>query len=865
MKNLVSTGFRPTLRKMRVRKRTGNAVGAPPGTGICALRKDSLLKTLPKQTIMRLPEIRSHAAALAALLLFAVPDVSALARERVPLDRGWHFHHGDVDGAEAPAFEPRGWETVHLPHDWSIGLETDPDAASAGGGGYFPTGTGWYRHEFEAPAHWVGRRIEIEFEGVYRNATVWINGERLGKHPSGYTPFRFDLTPHVTLGEANHLAVRVENEPQPHSRWYTGSGIYRPVWLDVTHPVHVAPYGVEVAPWDVYPETATMWVKVEVRNTKDTPQTARVETVFIDPEHYPLHSAGFEIEIPPGETAMDSRKIPIARPDLWSPDNPALYRAVTRVWVGDLMTDRVETTFGVRDVRVRPEFGFELIRDQQLHLFGGNVHHDNGPLGAAAHAAAEERKVRLLKAAGFNAVRTAHNLPSTAFLEACDRLGLMVINEVFDGWRAKKLPHDYGEIFDDWWKYDLDMMIRRDRNHASVVMWSIGNEMYERAAPRAVDMAEAMVERVRSFETAHPNNPVRLATAGVNGLGETGDWSNLDPLFATLDVAGYNYELHRHAEDHERVPGRIIYGSESYQVDAFASWAATNDNPYVIGDFVWSAIDYLGEAGIGRVFPPDEEPFAHWEGSHYPWHGAACGDIDITGYRKPVSHYRNIVWDRGETLYAAVEKPAPDGGSWNLSQWAVPPMRADWNWPGQEGEPLRVEVYSRHEAVRLYLNGRRVGEAPTTRAEEFKAVFSVPYQPGELKAVGLRGGKEVETFVLETAGEPARIALQPERFSLQADGNDLAFIVVEIVDDDDHRLYAADDSVTYSITGPGEIVAVGSADLTSRESYHATTRRVFEGRALVVVRSLPESGEIELKAHAPGLGETKVSIEVGYF
>ncbi len=814
---------------------------------------------------MKLLEILRPISIAAAIAFFCAADAFALSRERVPLDRDWKFHQGDVEGAEASDFEPDAWDTVHLPHDWSIGRQTDPEASSAGGGGFFPTGTGWYRHTFEAPSHWLDRVVEIEFEGVYRNATVWINGHRLGKHPSGYTPFRFDLTPHLNIDGINHLAVRVENEPQPHSRWYTGSGIYRPVWLDVTHPVHIAPYGVDISPWDVYPEAATMWVQVDIRNTTDRAQTVRVETIFVDPNSTPLQSAGFEVEIAAGETAGDSRKIPIAHPDLWSPDNPALYRAVTRVFIDDLMTDRVETTFGVRDARATPNRGFELMRDQQLTLFGGNVHHDNGPLGAASHAAAEVRKVRLLKEAGFNAVRTAHNLPSTAFLEACDRLGLLVINEVFDGWASQKLPHDYGEIFDDWWKYDLDMMILRDRNHPSVVMWSIGNEMYERGATRAVGMAEAMVERVRSFVTAHPNNPVRIATAGVNGLGETRDWSELDPLFETLDVVGYNYELHRHAEDHQRVPDRVIYGSESYQTEAFSAWEATHDNNYVIGDFVWSAIDYLGEAGIGRVFPPDEEPFAHWEGNHYPWHGAACGDIDITGFRKPISHYRNIVWDRGESLYAAVALPTEDGRPWNLSQWAVPPMRADWTWPGHEGQILEVEVYSRHDSVRLYLNDEHIGEAATGRDEEFKATFPVPYNPGKLEAVGIRDGEAVESFVLQTANTARSIQLQPEQTQLQADGNDLAFIVVEIVDNQDQRVYAADHSVSYELSGPGEIIAVGSADLTSRETYQADTRQVFEGRALVVVRSLPEAGTIELKARATDLEDAIIQLETGYF
>lgn len=798
----------------------------------------------------------------AGCLSLLTHDGSALSRERVALDREWKFQLGDPQGAHKPEFADNGWTTVNLPHDWSIGMERSEDEPSSGGGGFFPTGTGWYRSTFQALPQWQGKRVEIEFEGVYRNATVWINGVELGSEANGYVPFTFDLTPHLKFGEDNLLAVRVHNEPQPNSRWYTGSGIYRPVWLHVTYPVHIPLHGLAVSTWDLYPESATTWVELELANRTDTDVTAEVDIVFADAGGIPIQQDRFTVDLPAGEFSTTNRKIAVAQPQFWTPDSPTLYRAIARVFVDGLLTDRLEATFGIRDVRVSANRGLQLNRGETLNLFGGNVHHDNGPLGAAAFAAAEERKVRLLKEAGFTAVRTAHNLPSSAFLQACDRLGLMVVNEIFDSWASAKLKHDYSEIFHDHWRRDLATMVRRDRNHPSIMMWSIGNEMYERGSERAIALAEEMVGIVRQYIPAHPNNPMRLATAGVNGLGSSGQWSDLDRLFSKLDVAGYNYELERHTEDHLRVPGRVIYAAESYQVDAFNSWAAVNDHSYVIGDFVWSAIDYLGEAGIGRVFESAETVRAHWEGSHYPWHAAACGDIDFTGYRKPISWYRQIVWDRGASLYMAVEQPSPDGQEWQLSQWAVPPMRADWSWPGNEGKPIQVEVYSRHPSVRLYLNDKLIGEQPTGRAEQFKAAFTVPYASGTLTAVGMRDGQELERFTLQTSGPAAAIRLTPESAELAADGQDLAFIVVEVVDAKGRRVFAADNAISFNLSGPGEIIAVGSADYTSDATYTATDRRVFEGRALLVVRTSTEVGEIHLHAAAPDLDGSSVVIPV---
>ena len=791
--------------------------------------------------------------------LFCVLAVIATAlgasRDERRLDGGWRFHRGEAPGAEAVAFEDGAWTPVTLPHDWSIVGPVDAAAPAAGHGGYFPTGAGWYRLKLAAPEAWAGRRVEIEFEGAAMGAEVWLNGAALGRWAYGYTPFRFDLTPHLRLGGENVLAVRVDNSAQPNSRWYSGSGLYRPVWLRVTDPVRVPEGGFWVTTESLTKTEARLLLHAELTNASSEVREVSVLTDLLDDRGKYLGGASMPAVLAPGASWTGAIPIIVRSPRPWSPDSPTLHRAITRVVskVDDRVLDETTTAFGIRTVRVSAERGFEL-NGRPIKLLGGNVHHDTGPLGAAAFARAEERKVELMKAAGFNAVRTAHNPPSVAFLEACDRLGLLVVNEIFDGWEKAKNKRDYGVLFKEWWQRDVDTWVRRDRHHASVVMWSTGNEMFERGGASGRRIARELAERIRELDTTRP------VTAGVNGLGEDGKWPQLDELFAALDVAGYNYELQHHAADHARLPERVIMASESYQTEAFANWAAMEEHPYVIGDFVWSGIDYLGEAGIGRVFPPGREAKKHWEAEMFPWHGAYCGDIDLTGWRKPVSHYREIVWDRGAKLYAAVRVPPPGDGEWNTTPWSVIPMLPAWTWPGMEGKPLTVEVYSRYDGVRLELDGRVIGEKPTTRAEEFKAVFTVPYAAGELKAVGLRSGRAVESFVLRTAGEAKKLRLRVDRKTLRADGQDLAFVSIEALDRRGVWQPHATTRVTVRVRGAGSLAGLASGDLTSFDSYAGTERTLYQGRALAVVRTSNRPGKIVVTVDSPGFEPSSITL-----
>lgn len=750
-------------------------------------------------------------------------------------------------------FNASEWFPVQLPHDWSIALSIDPNAQSSGGGGYFPTGIGWYLREIMVPERWRDQKVSIEFEGVYQNAEVWINGILLGKHPYGYTPFLYDLSPHLKFGENNIIAVRVDNSKQPNSRWYSGSGIYRHVWLNVTDSVHIEEREVAINTELASDKEALLDIMATVSNL--TAEKSPVELVIdiFDPEFHLIASAAVKSTVEDHSISVVHQKFTLLLPQLWTPDSPVLYTARLRLISDSQNIDSLEIPFGIRTIEVKASQGF-LLNGKSILLCGANVHHDNGPLGAAAFDDAENRKAEILKSAGFNAVRTSHNPPSKAFLSACDRIGLLVVDEGFDGWAAKKNPHDYGTHFHDWWQRDLEVIIQRDRNHPSVVMWSIGNEVYERGKPEGLAIAQAMTKHIREMDSTRP------ITAGINGLGESGDWTQLDPLFNTLDVVGVNYELHRHAEDHQRCPNRVIMSAESYPRDVFAGWNAAVTNAYVIGDFVWSGIDYLGEAGIGRIFAPDEEILLHWEGSHYPWHGAICGDIDITGWRKPLSHYRNIVWNRGEKIYMAVKAPVPGEQDWQLSPWAQLPVVPSWTWPGHESEVFTVEVYSRYPRVRLYLNDELIGENTTTREDEFQTQFKVSYKQGTLKAVGVVNGEEQEEHILTTADNPKTIRLVPDRKTLSANGQDLAFIVVEILDEEGRLCPQSEALVEYRIGGSGQLAAIASGDLSTLQSYRSNPRRAFQGRALVVIRATLQEGPITLEAKSPGLKPAKIEL-----
>ena len=787
------------------------------------------------------------------LLWTAFPALKASDVRKQLFDYDWKFALGDSVSASAADFDDSAWRKLDLPHDWSIEGNISADAPTGNDGGYFPSGVAWYRKTFDVPADYSDRKVGIYFEGVYMNSEVFVNGVSLGVWPYGYSSFFYDLTPHLRFGEQNVVAVRVDNSQQKNCRWYSGSGIYRHVWLTVTDKVHVDHWGVAVTTPEVSEQKATVQVKTVLKNETPSGRRVTLTTTLFDAQKQHVGEEKTVIELPANGTKEVALKVQVQQPSLWSPENPYLYEARCTVAEGDEEKDCVTQSFGIRTIEYSAEKGL-LLNGKKIILNGGCLHHDNGFLGSAAFDRAEERKVELMKAAGFNAARTAHNVPSEAFLDACDRLGMLVIDEAFDGWRESKNKFDYSIYFDRWWQRDLAAMVLRDRNHPSIFCWSIGNEVIERKKLEVVMTAQKLTDLVHKLDGTRP---VTSALAAWDS-----DWEIYDPLAAVHDIVGYNYMLFRAPADHERVPSRVIMQTESFPRGAFDNWKLVTSNEYVLGDFVWTALDYLGESAIGRYYYVGDSEGEHYVRPHYPWHGAYCGDIDLTGWRKPISHYRDLLYNPDKKLYLAVKEPDNYYGKIKETAWSVWPTWESWTWEGHEGKPIDVEVYSRYPKVRLYLNDKLVGEQPTGVEQQFKAVFNMPYQPGTLKAVGVEDDREVEEKVLVTAGKPAKIRLTADRKTLTANGQDLSFVTVEVVDKDGRVVPGAENRLTFDVKGAGVIAAVGNANLRDTDSYVGNQRNAWKGRAMVILKSARKNGSIRLKASAKGLASASLVVKV---
>lgn len=765
-------------------------------------------------------------------------------------DDNWRFHRGDAMDAWKMAFDDSQWRLLDLPHDWSIedlpGSDSpfDPDAISGVSGGFTTGGTGWYRKTFEIPSDQQGKRIYIQFDGVYMNSSFWLNGKSIGEYPYGYSSFWFDITDHINYGSDNVIAVQVKNEGR-NSRWYSGSGIYRHVWLRSADPLHIAQWGTWVSTIDVSESEAKLTVQTTTLNKNTADRQAAVKVTIVNASGDPVAEASSEQTIPGNGEYKFIQEITVPSPRLWSTETPELYTAEIELYHNERLTDHATTTFGIREISFSAENGF-LLNGQPVLLKGGCVHHDNGQLGARAYDRAEERKVALLKASGYNAIRTAHNPPSPAFLDACDRLGMLVIDEAFDTWNEPKNKQDYNLYFDEWWKTDIENLVLRDRNHPSVIMWSTGNEIPNRHKPEVAQVSKMLTDYIRELD------PTRPVTSGVNGVGEDKDY-----LFSTMDIAGYNYAPEKYVPDHERVPDRVVYGSESFAVDAYDYWKAVEDYPWVIGDFVWTAFDYIGEASIGWLGYPQNKDF-------FPWNLAYCGDIDVCGWKRPQSYYRDALWSDKPVASIFVKPPVPtfdrthpDQAEW--SNWEWEDVVADWSWEGHEGEMLEVHVYTNCEEAELFLNGKSLGKV---KPQKLLASWKAPYETGVLRVVGYNAGKNAVESELESVKNAVELRLTADQETLEADNQDLSYITIEAVDENGNRNPRAENLIRFEIAGPGELIAVGNANPESVESYTDPERKLWKGRALAIIKSGYEKGTIRIKATSDGLKPAEISISI---
>ena len=786
---------------------------------------------------------------------------SQAQHQTILFDSDWKFHRGGAQFADQPGFDDSSWRKLDLPHDWSIedlpgtASPFNRDAISQVSGGFTTGGTGWYRKTFILPVEQKNKRIVLLFEGIYMNSEIWINSNSLGSHPYGYTSFWFDITDNVKFGSPNILAVKVRNEGE-NSRWYSGSGIYRHVWLKVLDPVHVAQWGTRITTPEVTAASAKVNIRTRISNQADNELKVKVVTHLLTANGVETNKTESEQIINKNGESEFVQDIIIVNPDLWSTEKPVLYTAINEVYTGDKMADRVFTKFGVRTIQFDTINGFQL-NGKPMKLKGGCFHHDHGPLGAKSYDRAEERRVELLKTSGFNAIRCSHNPPAPAFLDACDRLGMLVIDEAFDMWQYPKNHADYNLYFGNWWKKDIESMIMRDRNHPSIILWSIGNEIPGMDSPEVVETAQMLAGFVRKTDATRP------VIAAVNNLNP-----KKDPYFAALDIAGYNYgsggdhlKENIFKNDHERIPSRIMIQTESYPLEAFQSWMDVIDHPWVLGDFVWTAIDYIGEASIGWL--------GYWqEQSFYPWNLAFCGDIDICGWQRPQSYYRNTLWMPNQlSIFVKPPKPSfeenPDRMFW--SKWHWLDAVSDWNWSGYENKSLQVSIYSSCEEVELFLNNKSLGKKKTDRSTKFTAIWDVPYHPGVLKTIGYKGKKQVNSATLQTANEISRIKLTADREKIKSDGQDLSYVTVELTDANGIRNPKAENLVSLEIEGPGTIIGVGNANPVSLESYQLPQRKAWQGRCLVIIKSESEAGEIRLKATSEGLKPCEMKIISGRF
>lgn len=825
-------------------------------------------------------------------LLFSFCFVAAVAQNNWQsrthsFDDNWLFKKDSTVQGENPALKENDWRSVDLPHDWSIedlpnqtpGSIAGPFAKSSAGKaatGFSVGGTGWYRKKFTTGKTEQNKLFTIHFDGVYMNADVWINGQHLGNHPYGYTPFDYDLTPFLKpAGKENVLAVRVRNEGK-NSRWYSGSGIYRHVWLTVTAPVHVASWGVYVTTPEVSKNNATVQVKSIISNEHTSQINTSLVTTILSPDGKIVGSAQRALLIEATTSKTDLQNIQIANPLLWSVETPQLYKLVTEIKSGNKTIDRTETTFGIRTIHFDAVNGFTL-NGKRVLLKGGCIHHDNGPLGAAAIDRAEERKIELLKKAGYNAIRSSHNPPSKQLLDACDRLGMLVLDEAFDMWVNAKNPQDYHLYFKDWWQKDLDAMLLRDRNHPSVIMWSIGNEIYE--APDSVghQLAKELANEVRRLD---PTRPVTEAIVFLPPYTRK-PWEAYEPNLANLDVDGYNYFLegnniyfqrdsatvHRFDTEHTKHPQKTFIVTEYLASAALENWEKTEQYPFVLGGFKWTAIDYMGEAGIGKslVLPGSKKLPKGLMGiglfykDAWPVFNAWCGDLDLIGNRKSASYNQAVVW-RNSPIEMLVHRPIPDSMKEAIATWGMPEELKSWTWPEQEGKKIQVNVYSRSKIIKLELNGKVIDEQ-TIPDSSITATFEIVYQPGVLIAKGFDNGKQVCADTLTTTGKPFAIRLTADRKIINANMNDLSFVNADIVDQKGNIVpWVNDMEITYQIKGNASIAGVGNGDPADMSSFQQNHKKVYQGRGLVIIRPKGTAGKIILKANAKGLAGASIEI-----
>jgi len=819
---------------------------------------------------------------LSLCFLLSLAPVLAVESPRVRenFDDSWFFCRGESSGAEQKSFDASTWRALDLPHDSSVEGPFDPKNASGAPGGFLPGGIGWYRKTFRLPEGSQGRKVFIEFDGVYMNSEVWINGHHLGKRPYGYIGFEYDLTPHLDFTGENTIAVRMDNSKQPSGRWYAGTGIYRHVWLKTTDPLHVAHWGTYVTTPEITAEKATVAIETTIRNERKTTQKATIRQTILDADGKTVTTAEDSIGLTSGAEKALAQTLSISNPKLWSPDSPTLYSIRTDILDGTRLADTYQTPLGIRTLRFDAQKGL-FVNGVSTKMKGVCNHQDLGPLGTALWDQALERRLKMLKDMGCNAIRTAHYPHSPELMALCDKMGFLVLNETFDEWRRGwdfegkllvssktnrgKAPFGYNKYFDEWHERDLTDHLKRDRNHPCVIMWSVGNEV-----PESVKNGE--IETVKVLrDICHKIDPTRPVTVGCNHIKS----ANESGFTEQLDIVGYNEGVESVFEiegDRVRYPNRMMYLSEvphslqtrgeyrthpryyrpgfdhpkltekevfpetdvyyesSYdnagvQIDARRSWRMSKTKPYIMGEFRWTGFDYIGESG------------------GWPRVLGNYGIIDLCNFPKDTYYFYQ-------------------------SQWTDKPMvhlLPHWTWSGKEGATIPVWCYTNCDEAELFLNGKSLGKRAFDEKNDMHLEWLVPYQTGELKVVARKDGKEAATTTIHTAGLPARIFISADQPKLDPATRDLSYVTFRMEDENGHFVPQAAKWVNIQIEGPGRLVGSGSGDPLSHESFQASTIRTFNGLGLAIIAatsgpepviregSTRKPGEIIIRANSKGM------------
>jgi len=873
--------------------------------------------------------------ALVLLALLCLTGNALAQRERILINDGWFFAKGDAPGVGSsltytnlrpwilptanaftltnffarpsvepaldiafaqPEFDDAGWRKLNLPHDW--GIEGPFKQEYPGETGKLPwSGVAWYRKHFTLPASDAGRRIVLEVDGAMSYASVWLNGKLVGGWPYGYSSWQLDLTPFVKVGGENVIAIRLDN-PKDSSRWYPGGGIYRNVWLTKTAPVYVGQWGVQVTTSDVNKEASLVSVKVNLQNDSGSVAVVTVKNEIQELNHDGKNGAKIadmsfdEVALAPKTSGPLTARIRFGKPKLWSVENPNRYVVVTTVKKDGRVVDRLETPFGIRTIEFTATNGF-LLNGERVQIRGVCNHHDLGALGSAFNTRAAERQLEILREMGVNAIRTSHNPPAPELLELCDRMGFLVMDETFDCWRGRKKPNDYHLAFDEWHEADVRALIRRDRNHPSVILWSIGNEIPEQANTNRFYIAKELADIVRSEDTTRP------VTAGCNH-----DVAGFNGFQNIVDVFGFNYKPQLYGKFRTQNPTIPLYGSETastvssrgeyffpvplefktknirteksagtnasladFQVTSYdcftPAWATTPDmewrgqeeNPFNAGEFVWTGFDYLGEptpfnADVSNLLnysTPEEKAKAKEELDRLgkirvPSRSSYFGIVDLAGFKK-------------DRFYLYQSRWRPD--------FPMAHILPHWNWPERVGQITPVFVYTSGDEAELFLNGKSLGRKKKAAFEYRLRWDDVKHAPGELQVVAYKNGKKWATDVVKTTGLAAKLMLLADRATIVADGKDLSFVTVTVADKKGQLVPRSKNQIKFEIEGPGEIVATDNGDPTSFESFQAPERKAFNGLALVIVRAIAgESGKIKLTAKAEGLASDSVTIRV---